>query len=169
MRTCDRRDELARPAAAPCSFKSATPASASKPSVIDRIFDVAEQGGTTATRRFGGLGLGLTLSRSIVEQHGGKLTASSRRPRAGCHVHHRDPDGAAPRLPARTDLALRMIRARPRRSPARRRLKILLVDDNADTLRFLSTMLGRRGHDVATAGDMAAARFGSQPKASATC
>ena len=38
-----------------------------------------------------------------------------------------------------------------------RPLRILLVDDNADTLNFLSIMLDRRGHDVATAGDMATA------------
>ena len=39
--------------------------------------------------------------------------------------------------------------------PARAGLKILLVDDNADTLTFLSTMLCRRGHEVATASDIA--------------
>ena len=50
---------------------------------IERIFEVAEQGGTSATRRYGGLGLGLTLSRSIVERHGGKLSAASGGPGLG--------------------------------------------------------------------------------------
>ena len=62
--------------------------------MIDRIFDIAEQGGTAATRRFGGLGLGLTLSRSIIEQHGGKLTASSAGPGLGATFTIEISDGA---------------------------------------------------------------------------
>jgi PAS domain S-box-containing protein len=123
---------------------------------IDRIFEIAEQGGTEATRRYGGLGLGLTLSRTIVERHGGKLSASSPGPGEGATFTIQIPSVPAPVAPADGDRAAADSRAASIRT-ARYRLKILLVDDNDDTLRFLSTMLCRRGHEVATAGDMAAA------------
>ena len=49
-----------------------------EPELLPRIFNMFEQGGPLAGPKFGGLGLGLTISRSIVEQHGGHLAASTR-------------------------------------------------------------------------------------------
>ncbi len=48
-----------------------------EPHVLPHIFNAFEQGEKTITRRFGGLGLGLAISRTIVDLHGGTLTASS--------------------------------------------------------------------------------------------
>ena len=48
-----------------------------EPEVLPRIFDPFEQGAAGITRRFGGLGLGLAISRTIVAMHGGSLTAAS--------------------------------------------------------------------------------------------
>jgi PAS domain S-box-containing protein len=124
-------------------------------SVIDRIFDVAEQGGTAASRRFGGLGLGLLLSRSIIEGHGGKLTAASLGPGLGATFTIEIPTVPLPVAATDRGSAPAESSAAATRTTAPRRLKILLVDDNADTLAFLSTMLARRGHDVATASNMA--------------
>lgn len=45
--------------------------------VLPRIFDPFEQGGRDVTRKYGGLGLGLSISRSLAEAHGGTLVARS--------------------------------------------------------------------------------------------
>src|SRR6185436_13625257 len=49
-----------------------------EPEILPRVFDAFEQADRRITRRFGGLGLGLALSKAILELHGGSLTASSR-------------------------------------------------------------------------------------------
>lgn len=48
-----------------------------EPEALETVFDAFQQGETTITRRFGGLGLGLTISQAIVEIHGGSLSAES--------------------------------------------------------------------------------------------
>lgn len=48
-----------------------------EPELLPRIFDAFEQGGAGITRRFGGLGLGLAISRTIALAMGGTLTAAS--------------------------------------------------------------------------------------------
>ncbi len=54
-----------------------------EPEVLPRIFDAFEQGGREVTRRHGGLGLGLAISKTLVEMHGGMLTAHSDGPGEG--------------------------------------------------------------------------------------
>jgi signal transduction histidine kinase/ActR/RegA family two-component response regulator len=126
-----------------------------EPELLGRIFDIMEQGGTTATRQFGGLGLGLTLSRSIVEQLDGRLTAASPGPGLGATFTLEMPTVAAPAaMPARPLPATITDRSE---APPPRRVRILLVDDNQDTLNFLAVLLRRRGHDITAASDMATA------------
>src|SRR5207248_9086113 len=48
-----------------------------EPEVMQRIFDPFEQGNRSLERRFGGLGLGLAISKSLAQAHGGTLTAQS--------------------------------------------------------------------------------------------
>lgn len=125
------------------------------PELLPSVFDVLEQGGTSSTRRFGGLGLGLTISRSILEQHGGRLTAQSRGKGLGATFSMAVPTVPSP-PPGSSDEA-------PAAAPVGhcsrldRPLRILLVDDNHDTLKSLSMLLALRGHHVVTAADMASA------------
>lgn len=109
---------------------------------LDHIFDAFEQGERSITREFGGLGLGLAISKSLVQSHGGRLEASSAGKNAG----------------ATFKLALKAV-AEERFAPAIRAdstpqdgaLRILVVDDHADTRRVLANLLRRKGHEVLTA------------------
>jgi len=132
-----------------------------EPESLARIFDLMEQGGTRATRQFGGLGLGLSLSRSIVEQHGGRLAAASAGAGLGATFTLAMPTVSVPAV-APIDPPLSPVDD-PGAVTPRRPVRILLVDDNQDTLKFLSIILARKGHDVRTASDMASAlRLGSE-------
>jgi signal transduction histidine kinase len=120
-----------------------------EPEMMEVIFNRFEQGDRSFQRRFGGLGLGLTISKSLAEAHGGTLVAES----AGR-------DHGASFL-----LELKTVPARNRERPPRERrvdglrrsFRILLVDDHPDTSAALERLLTRRGHIVAAAGDMQSA------------
>lgn len=108
-------------------------------------FELFMQGPQTRARARGGLGIGLTLVRRLVELHGGTVDALSEGPGRGTefvvHLPLRLPpvaDGAPPAIPA------------GRRGPRRR---ILVVDDNFDAAEALGELLRDYGHEVATAHD----------------
>jgi PAS domain S-box-containing protein len=117
-----------------------------EPEVLPRIFDLFDQGSAEAARRSGGLGLGLTISRSIVEQHGGRLTATSAGADRGSTFTVELPAAAAE--PGAVPTIEPVAEAAP---PQHRPMRILLVDDNEDTRRSLAELLGRRGHSVRSA------------------
>ncbi|HEY2158426.1 MAG TPA: PAS domain S-box protein, partial [Isosphaeraceae bacterium] len=124
------------------------------PETLPRIFNAFEQGDAAITRRFGGLGLGLAISRSLVELHGGRLTASSDgRERGSTFRVEMAAVSAPPESAADGRVGPRPDESSGKTGP----LRILLVEDNEDSLRVLGRLLRLRGHDVAGAGTVASA------------
>jgi CheY-like chemotaxis protein len=115
------------------------------------LFNAFEQGSADMTRRFGGLGLGLAISRAITTVHGGTLTASS------------DGNGKG----ATFTVELPVVSATPPlHAPAQSGngdgqhlppLRILLVEDHRATLVLLAKLLESAGHRVTTADSVRAA------------
>src|SRR6266478_640302 len=120
-----------------------------EPEVMQRIFDPFEQGNRSFERRFGGLGLGLAISKSLAQAHGGSLTAQSEgRDRGSTFLLSMQTVSPAETLTAPV---------RTRDETSRQGLKILLVDDHQDTCAALEKLLVRRGYLVAATHSMRSA------------
>ena len=112
--------------------------------VLPRVFDLFTQAESTLDRAQGGLGIGLTLVRSLVSLHGGTVRAeSSGRGEGSTFIV---------RLPLAERAVSRDLQEAPHTAgpPARR---ILLVEDNADVREGLKILLEEAGHEVRTAQD----------------
>ena len=112
-----------------------------EPELITRAFELFAQANRTADRSQGGLGIGLALVKSLVELHGGSVTAES----AGVDKGSRF-TVSLPNIGERTADVV----AEHLQSPVRtiRALKILIVDDNQDAAQMLAMYLEASGHDV---------------------
>jgi CheY-like chemotaxis protein len=106
------------------------------------------QGQRALDRSQGGLGLGLTIVRSLVEMHGGRVKAESDGPGRGSTFTVRLP--ALKALPLRPPAAGALLR---RRSPDPDARRVLVVDDNQDAADALVEALGEKGHATAVAYD----------------
>jgi len=113
------------------------------PEKIAEMFELFAQGDRSLARSEGGLGIGLTVVKKLVELHGGTIIARSDGPGRGSQFLVTIP--AAPR-PDHSGPVLDRV-APPQRSNAR----ILVVDDNVDTARGLDRLLKLVGHQVQVA------------------
>ena len=120
------------------------------PHMLAGVFDLFTQVDESLDRAQGGLGIGLTLVRRLVEMHGGAVKAESEGPGRGSEF--------IVRLPALADRCGPAPEANGRHlaaGPARRR--VLIVDDNRDAADSLAALVGLAGHDVRVVHDGPAA------------
>jgi two-component system CheB/CheR fusion protein len=126
-----------------------------EPEMLPRVFDAFEQADRHITRRFGGLGLGLAVTKAIVELHGGSLTASSAGCGHGATFTVRLPQGE-PQLDLDDTMSALPAPFAASLSAAEQALRILLVEDHADTAAAMADLLEMIGHRVTVASNVAA-------------
>jgi PAS domain S-box-containing protein len=129
--------------------------------MLNKIFNAFEQGDKDITRQFGGLGLGLAITKAMVEAHGGLITVSSDGKDKG----------------ATFSVALHTVENSKRRKTLSSKpssgngasnghhpkgARILLAEDNLDTSRVMKVLLERRGFDVTIAHSVADAIHAGQ-------
>jgi PAS domain S-box-containing protein len=125
------------------------------PAVLPTVFNAFEQGGPQVTRQFGGLGLGLAISKALAELHDGSIAAHSDGPGQGATFTVRLPTVDAPAVPDAAGPAASPANAR--RAAVVGRGRLLVVEDHEPTGRVLSRLLRGIGYDVHWASSAAAA------------
>ena len=119
-----------------------------EPEALPRVFNPFEQVEQSITRQFGGLGLGLAISKSLVEMHDGTISAHSEGRDKGATFRVRLPlsePAGQPEAPTPTTPEKRVVRP----------LRILLVEDHGVTAKMMRMVLTSEGHEIQTAGDVA--------------
>ena len=114
------------------------------PESLPVIFDLFTRAHRSADRPQGGLGIGLSLVRNLVEMHGGTVAAKSAGPKQGSEFIVRLP------LHARTARAEQPLKSSAGRETPRR---IVVIDDNLDAAESLAMLLRLKGHEVHVAYD----------------
>jgi PAS domain S-box-containing protein len=117
------------------------------PDVLGRVFEPFVQSDGSLARSEGGLGIGLTLVRSLVEMHGGRVEAHSPGLGQGSEFVVRLPV----RVPQTAEALAPSSETAPR--PLARPVRVLVVEDNIDAAESLATLLRVWGHDVQVVHD----------------
>jgi signal transduction histidine kinase len=113
------------------------------PDQIGKLFNAFEQGSQRMTQQFGGLGLGLAITKALTDAHGGTVSAQSPGPHCGATFTILLPTVTAP---ATEPVAVPAVGA-----GADERLSILLVEDHVDTAEVMAQLMRGLGHDVTIA------------------
>ena len=114
------------------------------PEKLETIFDSFSQADTSTTREFGGTGLGLTISKRLIEMMGGRIWVESK-PGIGSRFHFTVRLGAAPRRAATVESSV---------APAiLRGVKVLIVDDNRTNRRILEGLVKQWGMNPTISSD----------------
>ena len=121
------------------------------PQLLPKIFDLFTQGDRSLDRSQGGLGIGLTLVKRLVDMHGGHVEALSSGNGQGSEF--------VVRLPCLSDQESSRVTSDEVADVSSESVerRILLVDDNADLTATMAAILTKLGHEVRTAGDGPAA------------
>ncbi len=113
------------------------------PERVSEMFELFAQGDRSLARSEGGLGIGLTVVKKLVEMHGGTISARSEGPGTGSVFTIRLPAAERPEAgPASAPVLI---------GEHDRKARILVVDDNANTADGIARLLKLIGHEVATA------------------
>jgi signal transduction histidine kinase/CheY-like chemotaxis protein len=118
------------------------------PPLLPSVFDMFVQGERDADRNEGGLGVGLTIVRTLVELHGGTVDARSDGPGRGSSFTVRWPRASARSVGSTVGL---------RRSADTKPLRVLIVDDNVDAAEMFGELLRSMGHEPIVVHDGTAA------------
>ena len=109
--------------------------------MLPRVFDLFTQAQVSPDRTQGGLGIGLTLAKQLVEMHGGRIEARSHGLDRGCEF-----EVSLPLIAERKEKSANENDMAPREHAQKRR--VLIVEDNVDAAESLSMLLELLGHEV---------------------
>ena len=122
-----------------------------EPAFLPHVFDRFLQSDSSSTRRHGGLGLGLSIVRQLVELHGGTVTALSQGAEQGATFKVTFPLMSVHHIPSNTETRPALIVPKPRTDAQQlllRDLRVLVVDDEPDAREVIAAVLTGRGARV---------------------